>query len=184
VCFKRLGRDIERFDFRLSFSGPSASKRRSRGREGGTVLSAREPYQNGMGLHLVRLSSSPSADGTFTNVFLVVREYQCTEFEDEDGPLCEDQGSSDTETIQFDDDDDPSTTLATGKRRGWGHTLLGVMQNAVQKRQKDHKKSHSSFHRNSLSLPPLRLGHRPPGLKRRRSRESITEWQGVGSGTT
>ena len=105
----------------------------------------------------------------------MVREYQWTE--DDDGPLCEDQGLSDTETIQFGNDEDPSTSLVAGKRRGWGHTLLDVMQNAVQKRQKEQKKNHSILHRTSLSLSPIRLGHRPPGLKRR---ESITEWQGVG----
>jgi len=178
--FQAMGQGIEGSAFCLSFSGLNVSRRRSRGREGGTVLNARGPCRSEMDLHLVRPRRGHAADGTFTNCFLVVREYQCTE--DEDGPLCEDQVSSDAETIQFGDDEDPSTALAAGKRRGWGHTLLDVMQNAVQKRQKEQKKAHSTLPRTSLSLPPIRLGHRPPGLKRPGSRESIIKWQGAGDG--
>lgn len=124
-----------------------------------------------MDLHLVRSSGSP-IDATFSDGFLVVQEYRCTE--DEGEPGYEDQESSDIETVETDngDDVDDSTTLTTGKRRGWGHTLLGAVQNAVPKRYKEKKQSHSSLPRKSLLLPPLRFGHRPSGLKKRGSRES------------
>lgn len=102
-----------------------------------------------------------SVIGTFTNGFVVVREYD------------EDQDLSDTETIQSDDAEDVSASaaLVTSKRRGWGLALFGAKQNAGLKRRKEEKKPHFTLPRKSLSLSPLRLDHHPPGLKRRGSLE-------------
>lgn len=81
------------------------------------------------------------------------------------------------EIVQFSDDEsaDSSPTLTTAKRRGWGHALLGAVQNAVPKRRKEQKQPHFTFPQKSLSLPPLRFGRYPPGLKKRGSWES-TKW--------
>ena len=121
-------------------------------------------------------AGSVSADGTsITNEPPVVREYQWTE--EDGGPPCEDQGSPNTDTTQFGDCEnvDRSATLPTAKRWGWGHALLGAVQNAVPKRRKEQKQPHFTFHQKTLSLPPLRFGRYPPGLKKRGSWES-TKW--------
>jgi len=99
----------------------------------------------------------------------LVREYRS------DGELLsEDQDSSDTESIQSretESGDSPATPV-TEKRRGWGHTLLGAVQNAVPKRRREEKQPHFSVPRKSYSLSPLRSNYHPPGLKKRGSRES------------
>ena len=114
-------------------------------------------------------------DGMFTNKFVVVREYQCTE--GEEGLPCEDQDLLDAETAQTCDTEsvDSTATLITAKRRGWGIALLDAMQNAVSKGCREEKQPHFTLPRKSLSSSPLRLDHHPPGLKKRGSRES-TKW--------
>ncbi|KAF9790965.1 hypothetical protein BJ322DRAFT_418803 [Thelephora terrestris] len=100
----------------------------------------------------------------------LVREYRYTE--DENNFLCEGQGFPDPETPQFCDAESAgsSNISTTAKRRGWGHVLLGAVQNAVPKRSKEDKELHTTIPRKQLTF---RLGHHhPPGLRRRWSRES------------
>jgi len=104
----------------------------------------------------------------------LVREYRYSE--DEGDLKCEGQGLSDTETIRSCDAGSAGNpaTLTTAKRRGWGHALLGAVQNAVPKRSREDKEQHINIRRKSLSLAPFRLGH-PPGLRRQWSRESARQ---------
>lgn len=101
----------------------------------------------------------------------LVREYQYVE--DESVLPCEGRGFSDTESTDTGDPEsaDRSTISTMVKRRGWGHALLGAVQSAVPKRQKEEK--HFTSPRKPSSLTPLRLGHHPPGLRKRGSRESF-----------
>ena len=144
----------------------------NQGLGGNTVPNGPELCQYGTDLHLVRIGRDISLDSRFIDGLLVVQEHRYTE--DDGGPPREDQGPSNTETSQSGDGEnvDDSTTLTTAKRRGWGHALLGAVQNAVPKRHKEQKKIHFTFPHKSISLPPLRLGRRPPGLKKRGSWES------------
>lgn len=102
----------------------------------------------------------------------LVREYQFTQ-EDLELP-CDAQGFSDAETDHL-DNGDSSTLPATVKRRGWGHALLGVVQNAVPRRSKEEKDPRLPVPRSrkSLSLTPLRFGHYPLELGRRVSLGSL-----------
>ena len=124
------------------------------------------------------------AEGVFTSyvqdigtqhvpdAFAVVQEYQFTE-DDVELP-CEAQGFSDVETDDSESVDSPTIPAAV-KRRGWGHALLGVMQNAVPKRSREEKVPHLSVPRarKSVSLTPLRFGHYPLELGRRGSLGSL-----------
>jgi len=103
----------------------------------------------------------------------LVREYSCTD--DEGGSGYENQGSSDTETIQSNESQsvDGSTTMPTAKQRGWGRVFLEAMQNAVPKRHREGKRPHFTLPRRSLSLSALRQDYYSPGLKKRGIRESV-----------
>ena len=138
---------------------------REQGRD--TVLSGREPPPSDARLHLVRQASGVSADASFTNGLLVVREFRWTEEEEEDRAL------SDTEIMRSGSAGsvETSPTTPTSKRWAWGFIFFGPMQNPLPKRPKE-KQSHSTFSRKSLPLSPLRLGHRQRGTKRKQSREN------------
>jgi len=91
------------------------------------------------------------------------REYRYTE---DEGVRCEDQGLSDTETIESCDAEsvDGSVISTTAKRRGWGYALLGAVQNAVPKRSREEKLPRTVIvPRKPLSLNQFRLGHHPRG---------------------
>ena len=156
----------------FSSSGLSILIRWNRGQGGDTVPNGRKPFQSDARLHLVRQASDASVDATFTDRLLVVREFRWTE--DERGLPRDDQALSDTEIMQSGSTKsaESSPTTPTSKRWSWGFILFGPMQNPLPKRHKEEKQSNSTFSRKSLPLPPLRLGHRPQGLKKRESRES------------
>ena len=92
-----------------------------------------------------------------------MREYRYTE---DEGIRSMDRGLSDAETTEPCDagNVDGSMISTTAKRRGWGHALLGAVQNAVPKRPKDEKLPLTRIvPRRPLSLTPFRLGHHPKG---------------------
>ena len=156
----------------FSSSGLSILIRCNREQGGDTVPNGRKPFRTDARLHLVRQASDASLDATFTNGFVVVQEFRWTE--DDRGLPREDQALSDTEIMQSGSagSAETSPTTPTSKRWSWGFILFGPVQNPLPKRYKEEKQPHFTFSRKSLPLPPLRLGHRPQGLKRRESRES------------